>query len=148
MTDRRDAMLAALDETVQAASPRPWQQGSPERQCQGMLSTDDGEYIGEFYLATISTEAGTLPGDSNARLAALDVAACVKLVERLRKREDALPSDKECICGASPHEGKPCSGGRCDCTEYRLMDAEGHELKADVDAALRGVEDALGVPRE
>ncbi len=83
-------IIAQLRKDVAAASPRPWKPGPSEQLCQGMLSTDDGEYICEFYLTTIAAEEGTLPGAANARLAALDGPA---LLEALVKAKSYMVAD-------------------------------------------------------
>ncbi len=82
-----EPLLTKLRADVAAASPRPWKPGPPELLCESMLSTEDGEYICEFYTTTIATEDGTLPGVANARLAALDGPA---LLESLLWAQEAI----------------------------------------------------------
>ena len=65
-----------------------------------------------------------------------DVNEATAVIEQLRVREAALPSYKSCSCGGDVHAGEPCGKGMCDCQEYRLEDAEGHDLAERVAAYL------------
>ena len=81
--------------------------------------------------------------DARARHSAERIAALEAALRDLELWTDSnsgsLPTYQACECGGDPHDSRPCGKGTCDCQEYRLRDADGHELRRRVRAALQDV---------